>query len=396
MLPDHTVLLDSAAPAPGEGTAPSLLFAHPRAVVEADRLGDVPGALGQLDAHRRAGRYVAGYAAYEAGYAIEPSAGTPPAGTGPLLWFGVYEAPEVLEAGQVSALLGAPAPFALEDVTLGVEEAAYREAVAAIKRHIRAGDVYQINYTLPLRFRLNGSASALYRAARRAQPTAYAAWVRTPSRDVLSLSPELFFRVEGEGITARPMKGTAARASLPQADRAQATSLAADPKNRAENLMIVDLLRNDLSRVAVPGSVAVPELFATEAYPSLWQMTSTVTAQLLPEVVLADLFGALFPCGSVTGAPKVRAMQVIRELETGPRGVYCGALGFAGPLDESGRGEAVFNVPIRTLEIDRESGAGQMGTGSGVVWDSDPAAEWAECRLKTRFLTRLAAEATAP
>ncbi len=199
---------------------------------------------------------------------------------------------------------------------------------------------------------------------------------------VASVSPELFFRIDGGTITARPMKGTAQRGTTDADDDALAEALVASPKDRAENLMIVDLLRNDLSRVARPGSVRVPALFQAERYQTLTQMTSTVTAQRASGVGLGDVLRALFPCGSVTGAPKLRAMQVIRELEAGPRGVYCGAIGYAAP-----DGDAAFSVPIRTAVV--AGGYGRYDVGSGVVWDSDPAAEYAECRLKARVLTDL-------
>jgi para-aminobenzoate synthetase/4-amino-4-deoxychorismate lyase len=209
---------------------------------------------------------------------------------------------------------------------------------------------------------------------RRRQRVPYGAFIDTGERHVLSFSPELFFRMDGRRITARPMKGTAPRGDTPGEDERRAAALATHEKNRA----VVDLLRNDLARVSAPGSVAVPRLFETERYETVTQMTSTVTATLRSEVTLSGVLRALYPCGSVTGAPKLRAMQRIRELETGPRGVYCGAVGYAGP------GGAVFNVPIRTVEL--RGGQGRLGVGSGVVWDSEPMAEYEECLLKARFL----------
>ncbi len=216
---------------------------------------------------------------------------------------------------------------------------------------------------------------------------AYGAFVETGRAALASVSPELFFRIDpgadGRTITARPMKGTAPRGATPEADDQLEEALRASPKDRAENLMIVDLLRNDLARISDPGTVWVMELFETERYDTVTQMTSTVQAHLRPDVRLSDTMRALFPCGSITGAPKVRAMQIIRALEDRPRGVYCGAIGCAAP-----DGTATFNVAIRTAEV--AEGRGRYGVGSGVVWDSDAASEYAECRLKARVLTDLA------
>jgi para-aminobenzoate synthetase/4-amino-4-deoxychorismate lyase len=252
----------------------------------------------------------------------------------------------------------------------------YTSAVESIRGHIGDGSVYQANLTVPLTFRTEASPTSLYARLRRSQPSPYAALVRGGGRRLVSLSPELFFRIESRTILARPMKGTAPR-------NTDGAALAADPKNRAENLMIVDLLRNDLSRVSVPGSVRVPALFQLEAYPTVWQMTSTIQATLTPQARLSDAFQALFPCGSVTGAPKIRAMEIIREEESGPRGVYCGAIGYAGP-----DGSAAFSVPIRTIEL-AQAGTewnGSLGLGSGIVWDSRAEDEYEECLLKGRFL----------
>jgi para-aminobenzoate synthetase/4-amino-4-deoxychorismate lyase len=245
--------------------------------------------------------------------------------------------------------------------------------------------VYQLNFTAPWRIEAPGSAAALYARLRARQPVDYGAFLHwRQGRRILSFSPELFFRVEDAGgtrrITTRPMKGTAPRGRTTREDRERAEWLGNDPKNRSENVMIVDLLRNDLGRLARFGSVRAEKLFAVERYPTLWQMTSTVTAELREEVGFAEIFRALFPCGSVTGAPKVRAMQLLAELEDGPRGVYTGAIGYFSPH------RTVFNVAIRTLELQGERGT--MGVGSGIVIDSDAADEYRECMLKAEFLTR--------
>jgi para-aminobenzoate synthetase/4-amino-4-deoxychorismate lyase len=248
-----------------------------------------------------------------------------------------------------------------------------------VRRHIQRGDVYQINYTAPVRFRAPGDPRLLYRRLRRRQHVPYGAYLNLGDRQILSCSPELFFRRDGERVVTRPMKGTIRRGRTLEEDRALREELAADPKNRAENLMIVDLLRNDLSVCCRPGSVTVPALYTTESYDTVTQMTSTVEGRLRAGEGLSSVLRALFPCGSVTGAPKRRAMRLIRELESAPRGVYCGAIGMAGP------DTAVFSVAIRTAVI--EGGEGAMGVGSGIVWDSESTAEYEECQLKTQFLT---------
>src|SRR5208337_3597072 len=231
------------------------------------------------------------------------------------------------------------------------------------------GDVYQLNFTVPYSLRVHGSVVGLYARLRERQPVEYGAFLHWQAgRRILSFSPELFFRVDQEGgerrITTKPMKGTAARALTTREDRQRAEWLRNDPKNRSENVMIVDLLRNDLGRLAKFGTVRVENLFALERYPTLWQMTSTVTGELRPEIGFHDIFRALFPCGSITGAPKVRAMQLLAKIEEQPRGVYTGAIGFFS------KQQTVFNVAIRTLELEGECGA--MGVGSGIVIDSDP------------------------
>ena len=264
------------------------------------------------------------------------------------------------------------------DCAVPVTEHQYAERIEQILDFIRAGDVYQLNFTIPLNVHATGSVASLYRRLHGVQPAPYSAFLHTqPSRHILSLSPELFFRVDEADtdpasmnkagptrrITTRPMKGTAARGRTTAEDRAQAQWLANDAKNRAENVMIVDLLRNDLGRLCNFGSVRVENLFAVERYPTLWQMTSTVTGELRPEAGFQDIFRALFPCGSVTGAPKIRAMQLLAELEERPRGVYTGAIGFFS------KEQTVFNVAIRTLTLNGD--AGTMGVGSGIVIDSE-------------------------
>ncbi|HYE95303.1 MAG TPA: aminodeoxychorismate synthase component I [Rubricoccaceae bacterium] len=380
---DGAILLDAARPDPDTGHTGAFFFSAPHTVLTAHTVDEVLDLLDALDAEIAKDHYVAGYLAYEAAYAFEPGLfAEPPAGT--LAWFGVYDPPEQVPSEEVEGALEAAGPVSMEAPRLTLNEGAHAACVDRIRALIRDGDVYQINLTAPFRFAVEGDPLALYGHLRRRQRVAYSAYLCAVGRHVLSLSPELFFRLDGRRITARPMKGTVRRGATPEEDDRLAAGLAADEKGRAENLMIVDLLRNDLARVSVPGSVRVPRLFETERYETLIQMTSTVEADLRPGTTVGAVVRALFPCGSVTGAPKLRAMQRIRELETAPRGVYCGAIGYAGPDG------AVFNVPIRTLVLESEGNdrfAGTFGVGGGIVWDSSPAEEYAECLLKARFLT---------
>jgi para-aminobenzoate synthetase/4-amino-4-deoxychorismate lyase len=318
---------------------------------------------------------------------------------GPLAQVLLFERCEHLSASQVAAWLAARAddgdgPAGIGAVRANVDEARFTDALARIHDYIEAGDTYQVNYTYRLRFDAFGSLPALYARLRARQPVPYGAMIALPGGDaVLSLSPELFVRHAGGELLARPMKGTAPASDDAAENEARARALAADTKNRAENLMIVDLLRNDLGRVAVTGSVAVPALFDVQRYSSVLQMTSTVTAKLRPDAALADIFAALYPCGSITGAPKRRTMEIIRELEPAPRGIYTGAIGwFDPPAAGAAVGDFCLSVPIRTLALQPEHGgvrAGELGVGAGIVFDSVAADEYAECRLKARFLTGL-------
>ena len=369
-----------------------MLFTEPVRQLAAHTPGEVEPLLRDLDAALADGFHVAGMLSYEAGHALDASLAPPPADPAvPLAWFGIYATPTVLDAADVASCFdGLEAP-AVRDIAFAWTRSDYTRAVASVRESIRAGDVYQINLTAPFDFRLDGAPLALYSALRSRQSAAYGAYATLHDAHVLSVSPELFFRVDSDGpsrrITARPMKGTAGRGESAEADAALVDTLLSNPKDRAENLMIVDLLRNDLARVAETGSVRVPALFEAERYETVTQLTSTVAADLRSEVGVAEAMRALFPCGSVTGAPKLRAMEIIGEVETRPRGVYCGAIGYASPCAR-GLGEAVFNVAIRTAVVDA-SGSGRYDVGSGIVWDSEPDAEYAECLLKARVLTDL-------
>ncbi|MCE1194595.1 MAG: chorismate-binding protein [Acidovorax sp.] len=392
-------LIDFAQPLQGPA-APRLrhAFGAPRRVWVARTPAEVRPVLEAVHAAAQQGRWCLGYVRYEAAAAFDPALRTHAAG-GPLAWFAEHDAPAPWpEAADRS---GPPAQVAW---TPALTRAQFDGALQRMQAAIRAGELYQINFTAPLHGVLQqGDGAALFAALQRAQPGGYAAHIDAGGEQVLSVSPELFFDWRdddpaGGHILARPMKGTAPRGATPAQDAAHAEHLRTAPKERAENVMIVDLLRNDLSRIALPHTVQVPALFHTEPLPTVWQMTSDVTARTRPGTTLADVFAALFPCGSVTGAPKVRAMQLIRELEAAPRGVYCGAVGVvrpAGPPGAQGRCAvaATFNVPIRTVVLrtaaDRNGAvAATCGIGSGITADAGAQAEWLEWRHKRAFVER--------
>lgn len=323
------------------------------------------------------GLWVAGYLAYEAGYAMQGLGYDGPL-QGPAAWFGVY-APESVEWRE-GPMPEADADGQIFQASSDLDEHEYSRRIETIHEAIGRGDTYQVNFTDRLRFRWQGSVEGLANRLRRKQRVRYGALIRGDGFWVVSLSPELFFRKEGEIITTRPMKGTIRRGRTTGEDAILAEDLRCSAKDRAENVMIVDLLRNDLGRLARTGSVEVADLFAVERYRTLQQMTSTVRARISSGASVAALMAALFPCGSVTGAPKRRTMEIIRTLEPSPRGVYCGAIGFRSPENEM-----CFSVPIRTLWL-WDDGTGVMGTGSGIVADSQASREHAESRLKTSFL----------
>lgn len=385
-----TIWLDTARSESRGVDAQGLLFAEPRTVLTARTPDAVPGLLVRLDEALDRGQHVAGYLAYEAGYALEPTLFADAVGQhagGMLAWFGVYGEPLRVPSGEAERLLAQAGPMGISSPEFALTSDAYAKKIARVKTLIEDGDVYQINLTAPVQFGLEGDPLGLYRAVRDRQRVPYGAVLKIGTESILSFSPELFFRIDatpdGRTLTTRPMKGTVRRGTSQAEDERLAAALAADPKNRAENLMIVDLLRNDLSHLSEPGAVRVPRLFETTVYETVIQMTSTVEAEVRADVSLSDILRALFPCGSVTGAPKLRAMRRIHDLEDTPRGVYCGAIGYASPS-----GDAVFSVPIRTAVV--EGGRGTLGVGSGVVWDSEADAEYEECLLKARFLTGLA------
>ncbi len=387
------------------------LFTAPLHVHVAWQAAEIPALFREIEGAVAAGLSAAGFFSYECGNCFEPKAAMRASREGqPLAWFGIYERsydfdhttgefvdgepPDLARFpdGKASAEEGTrelePEPEPEITAEFALTEAEYAQRIAAIHELIRAGDVYQLNFTAPFQIKMQGSVAAHYARLRARQPVDYGAFLHWgQDRYILSFSPELFFRIDtsdaGRHIVTRPMKGTAARGRTTLEDREIVEWLRNDPKNRSENVMIVDLLRNDLGRVARTGSVRADRLLDVERFSTLWQMTSTVSAELRCDAGFHEIFRALFPSGSVTGAPKVRSMQLLAELEDAPRGVYTGAIGFFSPR------QTIFNVAIRTLELEGGPGtlSGTMGAGSGIVIDSDPAGEYRECLLKAEFLT---------
>lgn len=353
-----------------------LSFNDASEVIRADTPEDVGPALAQMEQAQASGHWLAGMASYELGYTFSHKLqGLMPAKRDvPLLQFGVFATPSTDRNAPPTdtATLTTPIPaWSLHD---------YTAAFDAVKNYIAAGDIYQANLTFALHCTRTGSLDALYAALQTKQAVPFGALVDLGGPALLSRSPELFFSIDADrNIRARPMKGTAPRGGTHQQDADLAKWLQKSEKNRAENLMIVDLLRNDMSRISEVGSVKVPSLFAVETYATLHQMTSSISAKLVKDTSLTDIFAALFPCGSITGAPKIRAMQIIHELEAAPRGAYCGAIGWIAP-----NGSMSFNVAIRTLTCFDDNTV-RLNVGGGVVYDSNAADEYDEALLKARY-----------
>ena len=362
-----------------------LLFTNPvkqivlKGPCERDELFDF---FSRLQQGLKDGLYAAGWLSYEAGYLLiprlkhlllkkEPDL--------PLGWFGLYEKPIVVRPNQFPTKKGALAP---PELVLDIDRDAFKEAIRKIHDYIRRGDTYQINYTIRGRFNLQSDPFSLFLHLTKRQRARYSCFIRpSDGLEIVSLSPELFFQKDGRVIWSKPMKGTAPRGQNKEEDEKIARSLGTDEKNRAENVMIVDLLRNDLGRICKTGTVRVPKLFEVEGYETLFQMTSTVKGYLKDDVSWFDVFSAIFPCGSITGAPKIRSMEIISELEKSPRGIYTGAIGYITPEDK-----AIFNVAIRTITI--QNGNAELGIGAGITIGSDADSEFDETVLKAAFLTR--------
>ena len=393
------VLLETQIPGPRDRH--SYLLRSPVRILASSRPEDVARLLEEADACQAGGFAVAGFLSYEAGFALDPAfegrespANEATGADFPLIWLGVYDGFLRFDhlRGRWSTggrtpprwPTGADAPSippseACPDPTFSLQEVDHAEKVEEIRRAIETGDVYQANLTGKFSFPVSGDPFALYLRLRAVQPVRYGAYLRTGNGSIISCSPELFFRVRKGKIETRPMKGTAPRGLNLSQDRRAAARLRSDPKNRAENVMIVDLLRNDLGRVCRPGSIRVPRLFAVERYRTVLQMVSSVTGTLRPGTSVPSLFRALFPCGSVTGAPKIASMRLLRKVETAPRGVYTGAIGILLP-----GGDMTFSVAIRTVTI--SDNRAEAGSGGGIVWDSRPDEEFREAMLKRRYL----------
>ncbi len=358
-------------------------------VFEATSLDEVGDVIARADRAVRAGRWVAGWVAYEAAPAFDPAmtvrdTDRTTLGELPLAWFGAFESRGPTDRTP-------PGTYRLGPWEPTVSADQHAAGVDAIRRHIRNGETYQVNYTFRLQSEFDGDAMALYRELSQSQNTAYGAFIDTGRWVVASASPELFLEWRHGRISSKPMKGTTGRGLDIADDEARRSWLEHSEKNRAENLMIVDMVRNDLGRVARTGSVKVPALFTTEKYDTVWQLTSTVVADPRPGTDLLAVFAALFPCASITGAPKVATMRIIADLESDPRGVYCGAIGFGGPGTD-GEPQWAFNVGIRTVLADRHTGRAWYGTGGGVTYDSTPEDEYQEALLKAQVLARRSAD----
>jgi para-aminobenzoate synthetase / 4-amino-4-deoxychorismate lyase len=373
------------------GASPSFRLVEPVGMLEATRAGEVVATLEAAEAAAGRGLWVAGFVTYEAAPGLDPALvvrardAEDPFAALPLAWFAMFERAEE------TAL---PLPRDEEGVAETPEgtwvastaRERYESSIDRIRELIAAGETYQVNHTMRLRSRVEGDPRGLYRDLCYAQRGAFSAYLDLGRYRVLSASPELFFELREGAIVTKPMKGTAPRGRWPEEDRAVAERLLASAKDRAENAMIVDLLRNDLGRISRTGSVTWADVFQAERYETVWQLTTTVSAALEADMGLADVFRGLFPSGSVTGAPKVRTMEIIRELEDSPRGIYCGAVGYLAP-EGSGSPNARFNVAIRTVTLDTASRTAEYGVGGGITWDSDAGAEYEEAVAKTRVLT---------
>jgi para-aminobenzoate synthetase / 4-amino-4-deoxychorismate lyase len=372
------------------GQERSFEFADPVGVLEARRADEVGPIIAAADAAASRGLWAAGFVSYEAAPGLDRALVVRERRAGdvfddlPLAWFALFDAKI-----DVAALQPVAARSTLPEAMpwrASVDLARYETTIERIRELIANGQTYQVNHTIRLNAQILGDERGLYRDLALAQRGGYAAYLNIGRYRVLSASPELFLRVDGTRVTTRPMKGTAPRGRWLEEDERVATELVASEKDRAENAMIVDLLRNDLGRIALAGTVEVSRMFEPERYETVWQLTSTVAADLAPGTALVDVFRALFPSGSVTGAPKISTMRIIRALEDSPRGVYCGAVGYLAPSG-SGEPRANFGVAIRTVVVDSQSGTSEYGVGGGITYDSSPGAEYAEILAKARVLS---------
>lgn len=357
-----------------KGEIEPLTFSDPHKVIIAHTIEEVLPSFQLIQDAIDDGYYAAGFLSYESASAFDPAYRVKEEHSMPLLWFGIFSEPQHMS-------LSSTGTYSLTKWNSSVSMDEYRESIMSIKQSIENGDTYQTNYTIRLNSQFHGDDIALFQKLKKAQASNYCAYINTGEHSILSASPELFFRLEGDQVTARPMKGTIERGKSFAEDEANASWLYQSEKNRAENVMIVDLLRNDLGILAEPGTVHVPKLFEIEQYPTVHQMTSTIAAKISENIQLVDIFKALFPCGSITGAPKISTIEIISNLEKSPREVYCGAIGYITPNQE-----AIFNVPIRTVVVDQKTGNATYGVGGGITWDSTAEGEYHEVLAKASLL----------
>ena len=357
-----------------KGEIEPLTFSDPHKVIIAHTIEEVLPSFQMIQDAIDDGYYAAGFLSYESASAFDPAYRVKEEHSMPLLWFGIFSEPQHMS-------LSSTGTYSLTKWNSSVSMDEYRESIMSIKQSIENGDTYQTNYTIRLNSQFHGDDIALFQKLKKAQASNYCAYINTGEHSILSASPELFFHLEGDQVTARPMKGTIERGKSFAEDEANASWLYQSEKNRAENVMIVDLLRNDLGILAEPGTVHVPKLFEIEQYPTVHQMTSTIAAKISENIQLVDIFKALFPCGSITGAPKISTIEIISNLEKSPREVYCGAIGYITPNQE-----AIFNVPIRTVVVDQKTGNATYGVGGGITWDSTAEGEYHEVLAKASLL----------
>ncbi|MBO0962915.1 aminodeoxychorismate synthase component I [Neobacillus sp. MM2021_6] len=362
------------------GEIKPLTFQDPIRLITAHTITEVIPCLQLVEEAIKNGFYAAGFLSYESAPAFDSSYIVNRGNKMPLLWFGIFREP-------LHQSLTSTSPYSLSQWESSVDRDEYDQSILTIKNKIESGDTYQTNYTIRLNSHFYGDDIAFFEKLKAAQASNYCAYLNTGEHSILSASPELFFHLKGDFITTRPMKGTIKRGKTIAEDEVNAKWLYYSEKNRAENVMIVDLLRNDLSMIAELGTVSVPKLFEIEQYPTVHQMTSSITAKVSSQTTIIDIFKALFPCGSITGAPKVSTMGIITDLESTPREVYCGAIGFITPEKE-----AIFNVPIRTVFIEHQSGHATYGVGGGITWDSTAESEYQEILAKASFLKESNAE----
>lgn len=382
------ILFENTLPAHADEKA--WLFSKPCREIIARNAEEFEQALGLIDEERRKGHYLAGYISYEAGYALsEKLAGfldtDSPDGL-PLLQFYAFPQAQRIDSAEVTKALSRlpESPPFIRHWQPAETESEYVHNLSRINDYISAGDTYQVNHTYRVNFELDGDVHGLYAALRQRQPVAFSSLMHLPGYDVLSLSPELFIRKQGLVLSTKPMKGTSPRGVTQEEDTAIIQAMAEDKKQQSENLMIVDLMRNDIGRLAKTGSMKVSKLFEIQTYKTLHQMISSIQGEVDKDISFADVIKGLFPCGSITGAPKIRTMEIIHELENTPRGIYTGAIGFITPDNDF-----TFNVPIRTLTFPEGSQKGSLGIGGGIIYESDALDEWHESQLKAHFLTGL-------